>query len=165
MADTVTPEVRSRMMAAVRSRNTVPEMAIRKSLHASGFRYRIHKKIGKSRPDILLPKYSAAIFVHGCFWHGHVGCRYSRMPKSNVEFWTSKIERNAARDTRNEDEITQLGWRIAVVWECAVRDLGALEVCEKLADWLRQGGATLEIESDVVAGEAPHGKTRSGRSA
>lgn len=152
MVDTVTPEVRSRMMAAVKSRNTSTETSIRKALHALGFRYRVHKRIGKSRPDILLNKYSAAIFVHGCFWHGHSGCRYARMPKSNVEFWETKIERNVARDARNEDEMAAMGWRIVLVWECAIRDLGVTEVRDRIADWLKHGGERLEIRSEVEVG-------------
>lgn len=148
MVDTVTPEVRSRMMAAVKSRDTSTETSVRKALHGIGFRYRVHKRIGRSRPDILLPKYSAAIFVHGCFWHGHAGCRYARMPKSNVEFWATKIERNVARDARNEDEMVAMGWRIALVWECAIRDIGVTQVRDQVADWLRGGGERLEVRSD-----------------
>jgi DNA mismatch endonuclease (patch repair protein) len=155
MVDTVTPEVRSRMMAAVKSKDTSVETSVRKAIHAVGFRYRIHKRIGKSRPDILLPKHSAAIFVHGCFWHGHVGCRYSRMPKSNVEFWVTKIERNMARDIRNEHEMADLGWRVAIVWECAVRDLGVTAVRDRIADWLVDGREKLELRSrgETSAGE------------
>lgn len=148
MVDTVSREVRSRMMAAVRSKDTSIETSVRKALHAIGFRYRLHKRIGKSRPDILLLKHSAAIFVHGCFWHGHVGCRYARMPKSNVEFWATKIERNMARDVRNEEETVELGWRVAIVWECAIRDLGVTVVRDRLADWLKDGEGRVEIRGE-----------------
>ncbi|MBY3433758.1 DNA mismatch endonuclease Vsr [Rhizobium laguerreae] len=154
MVDTVAPEVRSRMMAAVKSKDTSIETAVRKALHAAGFRYRIHKKIGKSRPDILLPKHSAAIFVHGCFWHGHAGCRYSRTPKSNIEFWTTKIERNMVRDAHNEEEMAGMGWRVALVWECAIKDLGVAQVSGRIADWLRGRSERLEIKSDGVTGGA-----------
>lgn len=160
MVDTVTPEVRSRMMAAVKSRDTSTETSIRKALHAIGFRYRVHKRIGKSRPDFLLPKYSAAIFVHGCFWHGHAECRYARIPKSNVEFWTTKIERNVARDARNEDELGAMGWRIALVWECAIRDLGVIQVSHQIADWLRGGGERLEVRSDGPTSGTVHRNPR-----
>lgn len=160
MVDTVTPEVRSRMMAAVKSRDTSTETSIRKALHAIGFRYRVHKRIGKSRPDFLLPKYSAAIFVHGCFWHGHAECRYARIPKSNVQFWTTKIERNVARDARNEDELAAMGWRIALVWECAIRDLGVIQVSHQIADWLRGGGERLEVRSDGPTSGTVHRNPR-----
>nr|WP_250807285.1 very short patch repair endonuclease [Neorhizobium tomejilense] len=148
MADTVTPEVRSRMMAAVRSRDTKPEIAIRKALHAMGFRFRVHARIGKARPDLKLTRYRAVVFVHGCFWHGHDDCRLSRAPKSNVGFWSGKIEGNMARDARNLEELAQGGWRIAVIWECAVRDLGAEAVTGQLAVWLTKTGVvTFELRS------------------
>lgn len=161
MVDTVTPEVRSRMMAAVKSRDTAPEMALRKTLHAKGFRYRVHSRIGKSRPDMSLSKFRAAVFVHGCFWHGHAACRLSRTPKSNVGFWTEKIERNSARDTRNLMELEAAGWRVAVVWECAVRDLGIEAVADMVADWLPGNGGGLEIRSPegTPAGSAPRRKS------
>lgn len=157
MTDTVTAEVRSRMMAAIRSRDTKPEMVVRKVLHGMGFRYRIHKKVGKVRPDMLLPKYSAAVFIHGCFWHGHA-CSHSRIPKSNIGFWSAKIQGNAARDRRNEDEMLELGWRIAVVWECAVRPASRDATLKTLAGWLRNGEQRLEIaggpvDHGVVEGE------------
>jgi DNA mismatch endonuclease (patch repair protein) len=147
------------MMAAVKSKDTSVETSVRKALHEIGFRYRLHKRIGKSRPDILLPKHSAVIFVHGCFWHGHVGCRYSRMPKSNVEFWATKIERNMARDVRNEVEMAALGWRVAIIWECANRDLGVTIVRDRIADWLVGDGEKLELANDIETSAAARTKT------
>ncbi|MCV9964719.1 very short patch repair endonuclease [Pararhizobium sp. BT-229] len=164
MTDTVTAEVRSRMMAAIRSRDTSLEMAVRKMLHGMGFRYRIHKKVGKARPDMLLPKYSAAVFIHGCFWHGHLACRNSRIPKSNVEFWSSKIEGNAARDRRNEEEMLELGWRIAVVWECAVRPAARDATLKTLAGWLRNGEQRLEIAGDPIDHDVAEGEPKRRRS-
>lgn len=145
MTDTVTPDVRSRMMAAVKSRDTGPELAVRKSLHAMGFRYRVHKRIGKARPDMVFARYRAAVFIHGCFWHGHGDCRLARMPTSNVGFWCEKIERNMARDIRNMAELAEAHWKTAVVWECAIRDRGAADVANEIGNWLRGGKANIDL--------------------
>jgi DNA mismatch endonuclease (patch repair protein) len=157
MVDTVAPEVRSRMMAAVKSRDTKPEIEVRKALHALGFRYRVHAKVGNARPDVVLPKHRAAVFVHGCFWHAHNGCRHARMPASNVGFWREKMGRNVARDARNLRELGDGGWRVAVVWECGVRAIRGDEVARRIADWLANGGEFLEIGAEGVeaGGAAP----------
>ena len=152
MADTVTAEVRSRMMAAVRSRDTKPELALRRALHAAGFRFRVHSRIGKARPDIKLTRYRAAVFVHGCFWHGHDPCRLARRPKSNTGFWNGKIEGNMARDARNLAELRAAGWRVAVVWECAIRGRDIGEVAARLAAWVAGGEGDLEISGAQEAG-------------
>lgn len=112
MADTMTPEQRSRCMAAVKGRDTKPEIIVRKYLFSRGLRFRVQVRKLPGNPDIVLPKYKTVIFVDGCFWHGHIGCQYFRLPKSNVEFWTEKIERNVARDTHNETELKALGWSV-----------------------------------------------------
>lgn len=151
MVDTVSPEVRSRMMAAVKGKDTKPEVTLRKALHALGYRYRLHKRIGKARPDVTLARYSATIFVHGCFWHGHDLCRLSRMPKSNVTFWSDKIGRNRRRDKDNIEELEATGWRVAVVWECAMRDLGAQAVAEALQVWLTSGSSEIELRGPRFA--------------
>jgi DNA mismatch endonuclease (patch repair protein) len=120
MPDIVTPETRSRMMSGIRGRDTKPELAVRRYLHARGLRYRLHVRDLPGRPDIVLPRHRTAVFVHGCFWHRHEGCRFAYTPKSRREFWLTKLEGNAARDTRDQQRLRDLGWRVEVVWECEV---------------------------------------------
>lgn len=105
-------------MAAIKGKDTKPEMIVRKYLFSRGLRFRIHVRKLIGNPDIVLPKYKTVIFVDGCFWHGHEGCKYFRLPKSNAEYWETKIERNIARDIRNEAELKAQGWRVIRVWEC-----------------------------------------------
>jgi DNA mismatch endonuclease (patch repair protein) len=119
MTDKVTPEVRSRMMTSIKGKNTKPEMIIRKMLHALGFRYRLYAKDLPGCPDIVLPKYNAVIMVNGCFWHGH-DCHLSNMPKSRSEYWEEKINKNRIRDEKNKKQLHELGWRVAIIWECAI---------------------------------------------
>lgn len=121
MADVMTPEQRSRCMAAIKGKDTKPEMTVRKYLFSRGMRFRIQVRKLPGNPDIVLPKYKTVIFVNGCFWHGHEGCKYFRLPKSNVEFWKEKINRNIERDCRTEAELTTLGWRVIRVWECEIK--------------------------------------------
>lgn len=109
------------MMSGIRGTNTKPELVVRRQLHASGFRFRLFAKDLPGRPDIVLPKWHVVIFVHGCFWHGHEGCRFFRIPKTRTEWWTAKIEANAARDARSVNLLRAAGWRVAIVWECALR--------------------------------------------
>ncbi len=135
---------RSRMMSSIRGKNTQPELALRKALFYAGFRYRLHQRKLPGSPDLVFPKYRAALFVHGCFWHRHEGCRYTTMPKTNVAFWTLKFEGNVDRDMRSVAALRDAGWRVAVVWECALkRSLD--EVCEKVSDWLRGSEQLLTI--------------------
>jgi DNA mismatch endonuclease, patch repair protein len=119
--DVVDVATRSRMMSAVRSRNTAPEMRVRRFLHACGFRYRLHVRALPGCPDIVLPKFRTAIFVHGCFWHQHSGCAKARLPTSNSAFWADKLARNVARDRAAIYSLEQDGWRVLVVWECETR--------------------------------------------
>ncbi|MGE8522266.1 MAG: very short patch repair endonuclease [Alcaligenes faecalis] len=119
--DVVDVATRSRMMAGIRSKNTRPEVRLRRFLHGRGLRYRLHVKSLPGSPDIVLPKYRVAIFVHGCFWHQHSGCKYATTPSTNKEKWQKKFAANAARDQRNMDALVAEGWRSIVVWECALR--------------------------------------------
>lgn len=121
MADKISPERRSLNMAAIKSRDTKPEIAVRKLLHASGFRFRLHRKDLPGRPDIVLPRYKTAIFVHGCFWHQHEGCKLASKPSSRQEYWKAKFDRNAERDRNSLTTLTELGWQVVVIWECEVR--------------------------------------------
>ncbi len=123
----MTSEQRSRCMAAVKGKDTKPEMIVRKYLFSRGLRFRVQVRKLPGTPDIVLPKYKTVIFVNGCFWHGHEGCKYFRLPKSNVEFWKEKIERNIARDVRNETELKALGWRVIRVWECEIKTVAQRE--------------------------------------
>lgn len=127
MADTMTPEQRSRCMAAIKGKDTKPELIVRRYLFSRGLRFRVQVRKLPGNPDIVLPKYRTVVFVNGCFWHGHEGCKYYRLPKSNVEFWKNKIERNMARDVRNEAELKVLGWRVIRVWECDIRTVATRE--------------------------------------
>ena len=132
-------------MAGIRGKNTTPELRLRKALHGAGFRFRLHSAKLPGRPDIVLPKFRAAVFVHGCFWHRHEGCRNASIPKSNAAFWEDKFARNVERDAMNRAGLSEAGWRVAVIWECAIRHRGAVAVAAELADWLNQGGGELEI--------------------
>jgi len=147
MADTVSPEVRSRMMASIRGRDTKPEMIIRKALHATGFRYRLHDRKLPGRPDLVFPGRMAVLFIHGCFWHGH-GCHLFRLPGTRTEFWREKITGNVERDAAAARQLHSAGWRVGIVWECALkgrekRDMHDLTAA--LAAWLRSGDSTLEL--------------------
>ena len=122
MTDIKTPEERSRNMAAIKSTDTRPEMLVRRYLHSMGWRYRLHSKKLPGKPDIVMRRFMTVIFVNGCFWHGHRGCKYYRLPKSNTEFWGQKIEQNRLRDERDILALTELGWRVIVIWECELRN-------------------------------------------
>jgi DNA mismatch endonuclease, patch repair protein len=119
--DVVSVRKRSQMMAGIRGKNTLPEREVRKLLHDLGFRFRLHRKDLPGCPDIVLPKWRLAIFVHGCFWHQHSGCRYAVMPKSNHQFWSTKLGANVERDERILTALRGAGWRTLIVWECAFK--------------------------------------------
>lgn len=117
----MTPEQRSRCMAAVKSSDTKPEMLVRRYLHNMGLRYSLHNKKLPGSPDIVMRRFKTVIFVHGCFWHGHESCKYYRLPKSNTEFWQDKVNKNRARDERDIEALHKLGWNVIVVWECELK--------------------------------------------
>ena len=119
--DCLSPEQRSVNMSRIRGRNTSPELVVRKALHAAGLRFRLHGKDLPGRPDIVLPRYRTALFVHGCFWHCHEGCPVHRIPGTRREFWESKLNANVERDERDQLQLVAAGWRVLVVWECALR--------------------------------------------
>ena len=123
MADTISPELRSRNMSAIKSKNTKPEVFLRKRLFARGYRYRLFIKTIEGHPDIYLEKYNTAIFIHGCFWHRHPGCRYAYSPKSNCDFWNTKFQKNVARDLYVRSVLKNQGIRCLVVWECRVKSM------------------------------------------
>ena len=124
-----TPEQRSRTMRAVRSRDTAPEMVVRRFLHAAGLRFRLHDRCLPGIPDLVFPSRRVALFVHGCFWHQHPdpSCALARRPKSRHDFWSAKFAANVARDARVADELARRGWGVFTVWECQLRDLAGLE--------------------------------------
>ncbi|WP_268800134.1 very short patch repair endonuclease [Pseudomonas huanghezhanensis] len=147
MVDVVDAATRSRMMSGIQGKNTSPELLIRKALHARGFRFRIHAKDLPGKPDLLLPKYKAAVFIHGCFWHGHT-CRYFKVPKTRPEFWLEKIGKNQIRDGVQEASLKALGWRVLVVWECAVRSMKKQKsplLVDLIANWLINGSEYFEV--------------------
>lgn len=119
----MTPEQRSKCMAAVKGKDTKPEMIVRKYLFSKGLRFRLHNKKLPGSPDMVLKKYRTVIFIDGCFWHGHEGCKHFRMPKSNEFFWDQKIRKNKARDIANEYVLQTQGWRVIRIWECEINNI------------------------------------------
>lgn len=117
---------RSRNMAAIRGKDTLPELNVRRMIHGLGLRFRLHRRDLPGRPDIVLPRHRTVVFVHGCFWHRHEGCRYTTTPKTRLEFWQAKFDENVARDYRNRIALAGMGWRVLVVWECELRDAETL---------------------------------------
>lgn len=122
MTDTLSPKERSKRMSLIRSIGSAPEMELRRLVHRMGFRYRLHVKELPGKPDLVFHSRCAVIFMHGCFWHRHKGCKLTRLPKSKLEFWEPKLEANRKRDLRNQCQLKALGWRVLVVWECELAD-------------------------------------------
>lgn len=138
MADVHDAEQRSANMRAIRHKDTKPEMQIRRLLFASGFRFRLHVKSLPGSPDIVLAKHRVAIFVHGCFWHGH-GCHLFKVPSTRTEFWMGKIQANRDRDYRHEEKLRSMGWRILIIWECALKGKerrSTADISSKIGDWI-----------------------------
>ena len=145
--DIVSPAVRSRMMAGIRTRDTKPEVTFRKGLHSRGYRYRLHPQTMPGKPDFVLPRFRVAVYVHGCFWHFH-DCSLFKMPSTRRDFWSAKLSRNKARDAVVAAEIMEAKWRRLTVWECALRGRGnlGLEASLDLAEeWLKSESGQLEI--------------------
>ena len=138
MTDHLTPEKRSWNMSRVRSGHTKPELIIRSLLHRAGFRFKLKNNNLPGSPDIVLPKYRTALFIHGCYWHRHAGCSKATMPKSNKEFWLKKFDKNVARDRRVQSELNELQWRVLVLWECEIMK-DPLAVFDTVAQQLDQG--------------------------
>lgn len=126
MVDNLTLSQRKKTMASVRSKDTKPEMHVRKLTHAMGFRYRLHYKDLPGKPDLVFPSRNKVIFVHGCFWHQHDGCKNAKMPKSNVSYWKTKLENNKKRDEKYQIELQSLGWDSLIIWECETKDITSL---------------------------------------
>ena len=153
MADIVDTATRSRMMSGIRGKDTKPELIVRQFLHSHGFRYRLHLKTLPGRPDLVLPKHRAVIFVHGCYWHRHQNCRLAYNPKSREDFWQEKFRLNVKRDENAFAQLREDGWRIMTIWECALRDCELREIgLNKVAEW---------IESDWASAEFPPRATMS----
>lgn len=143
-SDIVDVATRSRMMAGIRGKNTRPEMIVRQGLHAAGFRFRLHDRKLAGAPDLVLPRYRTAVFVNGCFWHGH-DCPLFRWPKTRQDFWRTKITGNVERDGRNTEKLRQANWRILTIWECALKGpvrIGAENVVRTAAEWLKSNDNT-----------------------
>jgi DNA mismatch endonuclease, patch repair protein len=132
--DKISPETRSRVMAAVRSKNTGPERAVRTLVFALGYRYRLHRNDLPGTPDLVFPGRKKVIFVNGCFWHFHQRCAGFRAPKSRVEFWEGKLTRNRQRDRVNQRALRKLGWKVMVIWECEIKELARLQ--RKISEFL-----------------------------
>lgn len=134
-------------MSGIRGKDTQPELVVRRALHAAGLRYRLHDTGLPGKPDLVFPRHRAVVFVHGCFWHAHRDCRFFRVPATRTDFWRAKLAGNAARDARNVQGLLNAGWRVATVWECAVRARTSLD---PLAEWIRAGETTTyEVTSTV----------------
>lgn len=125
--DRISEERRSWNMSRITSKDTKPEIRVRSFLHRSGYRFRLHVKVLPGRPDIVLPKYKTVIFVHGCFWHRHPGCKYAYTPKSRIDFWENKFAANVKRDRSKRQLLESLGWKVLTVWECETSDIKALD--------------------------------------
>ncbi len=134
VTDHVNPEKRSAIMSAVHSKDTKPEMAVRKIVHAMGYRYRLHYADLPGRPDLVFPSRGKVIFVHGCFWHRHARCKYATTPKTRTEYWQDKFSANMERDCRNKRELKRLGWETLIVWQCELKN--PVKLTERLNDFL-----------------------------
>lgn len=146
MTDVVNKTTRSRMMAGIKGKNTLPERVLRQAMHKRGLRFRLHVKELPGQPDLLFPRYKAAVFVHGCFWHRHRNCRYATTPATRTEFWQTKFASNVARDGVSTTALINNGWRVAIVWECSLRgSVDIQQTADELAKWLVSEAIRIEI--------------------
>ena len=144
MADFLSPQDRSERMSRIKGKDTRPELALRRVLHGLGLRYRLHAVGLVGKPDLIFPRYKIVVFVHGCFWHRHLGCNIATTPKSNVAYWSEKFEKNIARDTRVIKVLEEAGWQVIVVWECELNSLiKAQATGQRLAALIRQASGPL----------------------
>jgi DNA mismatch endonuclease, patch repair protein len=157
MVDIVDSLTRSRMMSRIRGKDTQPELMVRRALHARGLRFGIKQTRLPGRPDMVLPRWKVAVFVHGCFWHWH-GCHLSKMPMSNRDFWKKKLAGNQDRDSRAQITLISMGWRVAMIWECSLRGQAARArfdtVMDELAQWIRDQPTIVAFETTVALGHA-----------
>jgi len=146
MTDIVDKNTRSRMMSGIQGKNTKPELTIRNLLHKEGFRYRLYNKDLPGKPDLVLKKYKAVIFINGCFWHRH-DCKLFKWPETRKEFWKEKLDKNAQNDSLNQKKLSDLGWRVCVVWECSIRgaDKDPVAVKDRIVKWILSDSAFLEV--------------------
>lgn len=145
MVDVVTPQVRSRMMSGIRGKNTLPEMLVRRFLHGLGLRYRLHDRGLPGAPDLVFPRHGVVIFVHGCYWHRHEGCKYATTPASNVEFWETKFAENVRRDRAAVMALKKAGWRVFILWECGLRTSDTVRALHWLPKAIRHGRKRLVV--------------------
>ena len=147
MTDVHTPELRRKNMQAIKAQNTKPELWLRKRLHAAGFRYRLNAIELPGKPDLVLPKYKAVIFVHGCFWHAHE-CHLFKLPSTRTDFWKTKLYGNKERDQRQVEQLENMGWRVLTVWECAIKGKTRIpenELINSIYSWLQSESASQSI--------------------
>lgn len=155
MTDVVSPEKRSQMMSGIKGKNSLPEILVRKALFAMGYRFRLHRRDLPGTPDIAMPGRKIAIFVHGCFWHAHRGCKFATTPSTRTEFWTTKLRGNVDRDQRAVDKLAEMGWRVLNVWECSTRDpKTAAGLPAALHQWINSDANFGEISAPRLAVDA-----------
>lgn len=149
MADNVSPETRSQIMARVKSKGMKPEMKVRRLLHGLGYRYRLHRSDLPGQPDLVFPSRRKVVFVNGCFWHNHSGCPRVRVPVANRNYWLSKLSRTKTRDERNIGLLKGSGWAVMTVWECQLRNMDS--VAKQLVDFIEDAGLTIDAQYTYVA--------------
>lgn len=154
MVDVMSAEKRSALMSRIKGKNTAPEVFVRKYLWRAGLRYRLHTRGLPGKPDLVLKRWGAVVFIHGCFWHRHEGCPLFRLPKTRADFWDQKLRGNQTRDLKAIAALSADGWRVCVVWECALRS-DPESTCQKLIDWIRSGETIATLAATRHTGPVP----------